>query len=233
MIQKTHDSLNPKFWDGLNLKTSVRKALLETAIEFHKFLKIKAGVKDVIITGSSSNYNYSEEFSDLDLHVLYDFGEVLSEESEVIDSTDELVAEYLNAKKAIWNDRYDVTINNTTVEVYAQDSNDDTHVASGVFSIVTNKWVKQPQQKEISVDEDLVQQKFESLERLIQHTIKSNIDPSKLKEKIRKFRRAGLDSIEGEFSVENLAFKLLRRKGVLEKLYDYDIERVNKTLSIT
>jgi len=39
-----------------------------------------------------------------------------------------------------------------------------------------------------------------------------------LKEKIKKMRRAGLDR-SGLFSPENLAFKMLRRSGHIEKLF--------------
>ena len=39
----------------------------------------------------------------------------------------------------------------------------------------------------------------------------------RVKDKIMKMRKAGLES-EGEYSIENLAFKVLRRKGLLGKL---------------
>ena len=44
----------------------------------------------------------------------------------------------------------------------------------------------------------------------------------KMKEKLGDMRRAGLER-SGEYSAENLAFKLLRRTGYLKKMYDaYD-----------
>ena len=43
-----------------------------------------------------------------------------------------------------------------------------------------------------------------------------------MKEKLGDMRRAGLER-SGEYSAENLAFKLLRRTGYLKKMYDaYD-----------
>ena len=42
----------------------------------------------------------------------------------------------------------------------------------------------------------------------------------RVKDKIMKMRKSGLES-EGEYSVENLAFKVLRRKGLLGKLNQY------------
>ena len=45
--------------------------------------------------------------------------------------------------------------------------------------------------------------------------------------KIKDFRKSGLDCEDGEFSVGNLVFKLLRRNGYIEKVmkikrYAYD-----------
>ena len=42
---------------------------------------------------------------------------------------------------------------------------------------------------------------------------------ARLKEKIKQMRRTGLDR-EGLYSPENLAFKMLRRSGDIQKLFD-------------
>ena len=54
----------------------------------------------------------------------------------------------------------------------------------------------------------------------------------KLKEKIRKFRKAGLDRA-GEFSSENIAFKALRRNNYLEKLSNLKHMGYDKLMSKT
>ena len=54
---------------------------------------------------------------------------------------------------------------------------------------------------------------------------------SHLKEKLKKFRNCGLEK-DGEMSVENLVFKLLRRNGYVEKLYDIPTEVIDKKLSM-
>ena len=54
----------------------------------------------------------------------------------------------------------------------------------------------------------------------------------KLKEKIRKFRKAGLDRA-GEFSSENIAFKVLRRNGYLETLSSLKHMAYDKLMSRT
>jgi hypothetical protein len=52
----------------------------------------------------------------------------------------------------------------------------------------------------------------------------------KLKEKIQKMRKAGLETI-GAYSVENLAFKVLRRTDYLGKLSDAKRKAYDSMLS--
>jgi hypothetical protein len=50
-----------------------------------------------------------------------------------------------------------------------------------------------------------------------------NID--RIKKKIKNMRRAGLESPLQEFSVENIAFKILRRNDTLGFLNDWNLPR--------
>jgi hypothetical protein len=59
----------------------------------------------------------------------------------------------------------------------------------------------------------------------------SKILIQKYKDKIKKFRKCGLDK-GGEYSTENLVFKVLRRNGYIEKLYDFENELMDKRLSM-
>ena len=59
---------------------------------------------------------------------------------------------------------------------------------------------------------------IDSLERLSPTTAYERA--SVLKDKIKKLRKCGLET-GGVFSTENLAFKMLRRKGYLKKLNDF------------
>ncbi len=52
-----------------------------------------------------------------------------------------------------------------------------------------------------------------------------------LKAKIKKMRQSGLDR-EGEYSYENIAFKVLRRSGYLERLSDLETKAYDKSLSL-
>ena len=54
---------------------------------------------------------------------------------------------------------------------------------------------------------------------------------NKIKERLKNFRQAGLDK-DGEYSLENLAFKDLRNTGYLEKLSNLKNSFIDKTLSL-
>ena len=54
----------------------------------------------------------------------------------------------------------------------------------------------------------------------------------RLKKKIRNMRRAGLESERQEFSIENIAFKILRRNGTLEKLNDLKIKAYDDMMTV-
>ena len=52
------------------------------------------------------------------------------------------------------------------------------------------------------------------------------------KEKIRKMRQAGLDSERGVYSVKNIAFKVLRRNGYLERLSNVKTQSYDRVMSL-
>ena len=54
---------------------------------------------------------------------------------------------------------------------------------------------------------------------------------AKIKQKIQKMRKTGLETI-GAYSVENLAFKVLRRNDYLEKLSNAKRKAYDKMLSL-
>ena len=70
--------------------------MLMIADDFFETLNVGwVDIDDIILTGSLANFNWSK-FSDVDLHILVDFGEV--------DENEELVKEYFNSKKNLWNE---------------------------------------------------------------------------------------------------------------------------------
>jgi hypothetical protein len=228
-IQRT---LNPKIWtpEG-KLKPEIRQQLLKIADDFLESLEIPwVDSHDVTFTGSLANYNWSE-YSDVDLHVLIN-------RSQVADKP-ELVDEYLAAKKSIWNDEHDIRIYGYEVECYAQDINEE-HTSSGVYSVEDDKWLVKPSKEKPQIDKKMVKRKASQIMSKMDDIIELNNkgqheevlrEYEKLWEKVKTMRQSGLDRA-GEFSYENIVFKVLRRTGYIEKLIDTKIDSYDKINSI-
>ena len=211
---KTQDTLEPNFWPlGKKLRPSIRKRLIEIAQDFYDSLEIDADLKDITFTGSLANYNWSPH-SDVDLHLIVDYKDV--------EADPELAKDYFNAKKSLWNRIHDILIDGYEVEVYVQDENEP-HTSTGVYSVMNDDWITKPNPEQIDRAKQLYKQnKYTDALQYI----------DKLKEKIRKFRKAGLDRA-GEFSSENIAFKVLRRNGYLETLSSLKHMAYDKLMSRT
>jgi predicted nucleotidyltransferase len=222
-------SLNKDIWKDSALKGSVRTALANIAEEFISFLGVEVTVKDIIFTGSLANYNYTD-YSDIDLHVIIDFEEV--------DENLELVRDFMNAKKSLWNTRHDIMIYGHEVEMYAQDADEALHASdAGIFSIQQDLWINKPSHAVSYKDVDIksVKRKVVKLQKKIDKiTSAKYIDIDKLdtlKGKIKNMRQSGLER-DGEFSVENLTFKVLRRTGYIQKIFDEKNKAFDSALSL-
>jgi predicted nucleotidyltransferase len=213
--------------DDYEMRDDIRKKLLKVANNFMDFLGIKFFIHDIVLTGSLANYNWSE-FSDVDLHILIDF--------EDTKYNTKLLKEFFDSKKGLWNDTHDVKIKGYDVEIYVQDVNEP-HVSSGVYSILNNKWDVKPEMTKPNIDDRKIIEKGEEYANLIDKVVKDSkkSDVTKeiddIKNKIKKFRQCGLES-GGEYSYENLTFKLLRRNGYMKKLLDLKTKVTDNKLSI-
>lgn len=221
-----HKELNPKLWDGDRLKPEVLEKMRQIAEHFVKFLDVpKLKVEDIIMTGSSANYNWTGS-SDIDLHIVIDIKKMGVE-------CKEFTTELFDAKKDVWADKYDITIYGLPVETYVQDSAEP-HVSSGEFSIKNNKWIKEPKYSPPDVDTSEVKTKANYFKRAIDKVVKNDVgyqQAKSIKKKIKNYRNAGLQK-EGEFSTENLVFKELRNSGYLGKLSDYIKDETSEELSL-
>lgn len=214
------DDLNPKLWDGFEINVKVREDLLTIAQDFYNSTELQSEIKDVVLTGSLANYNWSEKYSDYDLHILIDFREI----NEDI----ELVKKYCDSVKNIWNKEHDITIEGYEVEVYIQDISEP-HKSTGIFSLLNNKWKVKPEKIEFEPDEDMIAEKGKSVMMMVDD-LEEQVDEDKYDmfveklrkvwEKVKNYRKSGLESEGGELSLGNLVFKLLRRSGYISKIMD-------------
>jgi predicted nucleotidyltransferase len=217
-------------WDEEALKEAIRSKLLQIAEEFWNSLEVEADIKDITITGSIANYNWTD-FSDIDLHIIVDFTQIPFEK--------DLVGDFFKAKASLWNRKHDIFMSGHQVEIYIQDFNEPHH-STGVFSLQDNSWVVKPERKNIAFDDNLVAKKANMLADQIEraqdfleeknYTLAYDFS-DKLKEKIRNFRKSGLED-GGEYSPENLAFKILRNSEYLGLLDDVYVQSYDKMMSL-
>lgn len=230
------DELNPDIWDSpedaksANLKKEIRERLLKVAQIFIDYLDKDFFVHDIIFIGSLVGYNWSE-FSDFDIHVVYDSSEF---EGEV-----ELHKELFRLKKTVFNAAHDIRIKGFETELYAQDINEPEESA-GSYSILNNEWIRIPEKNSFKIDKKILKQKSQQWMDIIDGVLENAEDEDlesaislvkKYREKLRKYRTCGLKK-EGEFSYENLVFKFLRRNGYINKLENFKNEIADKKLSL-
>ena len=226
------DSLSDQIFEGsdgkFSMRDDIRKRLVEISNDFIESFGVEFFIHDVTLTGSLSNYNWSK-YSDVDLHIIIDFDET--------EYPMNLVKEFFDAKERVWNEKHDIKIKGFDVEVYVQDLKQE-HVSSGVYSILHNKWLIEPERNEPNIDDRMILQKGEhyakQIDSLIKKSNKTNVLQmiDDLRKKIKTFRQSGLEQ-GGEYSYENLTFKLLRRNGYFGKLIKLKKDITDKKLSIT
>jgi predicted nucleotidyltransferase len=226
------DELNSEIWNNedMSMHSDVRQSLIDIANEFIEFLGLPIFVSDITMTGSLANYNWSK-FSDVDLHVMYDFDES--------GDNKELIKELFKLKKTLFNSTHDITVKGYEVELYVQDLN-ESHFSTGVYSVLFNEWIEEPSKEEVKIDEERLQEKVQSwmdkIDNLLDTVEDEDLDQAletidKFKDQLKKYRSCGLES-EGEYSYENLVFKFLRRTGYIQKLFDFTNELMDKNLSL-
>lgn len=225
------NNLNPKLWhmdeDGHRLDEQVRKMLLKVSTDFIKNLKedheLNIKIHDIVIIGSVANYNWTD-YSDIDLHIVVDF--------DSLDMNKDDAQTMFDAIKTAWNLKHNIKMKGHDVEVYIQDKSHEA-VSTAEYSVLNNKWVKEPKKEDPKFNKDLIKRKYKEYKKQINDLVKSK-DEAKLKkllEKLYKYRQAGLDS-GGELSEENIVFKILRAFGHLDKIKDGISSIYDKKMSV-
>jgi len=197
--------LNPKLWKDESLKPEIKQKLMKIAEKFEGFVGIPLEVVDYTITGSNANYTWTQ-YSDLDLHII------------VKGTPDDKERELYNAKKALWAEEHNITIKGLPVECYVQGQEEEHH-STGVYSIIADQWIEKPKKVKPNVNDAAIEAKQNSLVHNIELALASK-DPTtlrKVKDKIRDMRKAGLEKA-GEWSTENVVFKILRNLGLIDKM---------------
>jgi hypothetical protein len=200
-------TLNPKIWQGQDLKPAVQEKLMEIAQAFKDFIGVDITVIDITVTGSNANYTWTA-YSDLDLHLIVPGTPTDSER------------ELYSAKKALWGETRNIRIKGLPVECYVQ-GNDEEHHSTGVYSVKDQQWLKEPKKVKPRVSDSAVTVKHQEMAWLIGQALDTNDlrAMTRIKDRVTTMRKSGLAQA-GEWSVENLVFKLLRNQGLIDKLAD-------------
>lgn len=215
-----NESLCPRVWDfngssGYSMKPEVRKTLLSIATDFVKTdisgNELALPVKDIVLLGSLTNFNWTP-YSDFDLHIVVDFGNLDMSKIEA-----QLLVDGL---KNSWNKNHAITIKGHPVELYVQDVSAEPHSMSS-YSVKSGKWIEPPVKSKPKIDKEYIKKKHATAKSRLDDLFK---EPTEKKleaelDRIYNMRQAGLDD-GGEFSEENLVFKILRAQGYLDKLKD-------------
>ena len=236
---KVQDKLNPNFWKNEKLDSRVRLKLLDIADDFTDFLNVDwVKPEDITMTGSLANYNWSKEYSDIDLHIIIDYKKV--------DDRIEFVREYFKSKKELWNQEHEnLKIFGYPVELYVQDKNEK-HNSSGVYSLEKNEWIEKPQKKEptksnLRKAEQNAESWIEKIDKIMNRYYPDATDSEKENilnkldstfNDIKNSRRKSFSNGKDEMNKDNLTFKMLRRNGYLDKIHNKKVEIYDDLMSI-
>lgn len=232
------NELNPKFFVNGKLNSRIRLRLLDIADDFIDTLGVKwVKHEDIYLTGSIANYTWSK-YSDIDIHIVYDFDKVFGKK--------EFVREYFDMKKYSWSDEHGkLTIHGYPVELYVEDISDESD-STGVYSIERDEWLVEPEELDMSslnvsfvkkVSSD-VMNRIDSFEKQLKRTDDEHL-LEVLRKKVRRLlrvlkdiRQKSLKKDDGELSNGNVIYKVIRRTGHLQKLYDLESSIYDKINSI-
>jgi murein DD-endopeptidase MepM/ murein hydrolase activator NlpD len=234
---KLQDKLDPSIWllknGNYTMKPNIRRNLLEIAYDFIDSLNVDAVFSDVVVTGSLANFNWSK-YSDIDIHIIVDYNQFPKHSRELYD-------ELFRMKKTIHSNKHDITIYNYDVEIYVEDENVQIDTKNvGRFSILNDEWLTYPSKNNIKINVKNIKEKANQWMKIIDGVLDNIEDEDienakklidKYKTKLRKFRKCGIDK-GGEYSEENLVFKILRRNEYLDKLKNAKNKLIDKRFTI-
>jgi hypothetical protein len=203
--------LSPKIFNNQkNVKAIIRKKLIDLAYMYLRNYNLKdIKVLDIRMVGSLCNYNYNAS-SDLDLHITVDYSK--------ISDNKEFVLEYCKTLRKNWSQNNRIKIYGFPVEIFIEDKSVPMN-DKGVYSLLKNKWLNEPKKvsrEKINLDD--IKSLYIKYKRTIRDLLKSDDinEYNKFSDELGSFRKKGLSSEKGEYSDENIVFKLLRKYKKLD-----------------
>lgn len=133
-----HDELNPKLWEGTELKQEVKEKINFIVNEFIKNLQeddLSIQIDDILLVGSNCSYNYTKD-SDLDIHIL-------ANSDALKDCDQNIVSKLYSAYRTIFNKKFDIDFYGIPVEIFVE-TNESPRISNGVYSVMQEKWIKEP-----------------------------------------------------------------------------------------
>jgi hypothetical protein len=110
---------------------------------------------------------------------------------------------------------------------------DEPHHSTGVYSLTRGKWLVEPKKVKPALDDAAIEAKKDAvLAQIEQALLSKDLDKLRtVKDKITQMRKAGLERA-GEWSTENLVFKILRNLGLIDQITDKIRELEDAELSL-
>lgn len=239
-IKFHNHSLSPILWNKENqLKPDMRKKLnagLNYFIKLYKLDELK--LEDAVIMGSMANYDY-DRYSDIDVHLFY----TLPKESKT-NTTLQNALRYINVN---WEARHHITINGHTVNYFLDSRTDrlrnhkhDKQINLSFYSLKHNRWIIRPTYTPApKINLPKVREAYKSAKDQLNDIAmlynKKRFDQSlnesdKLLRTLTSTRNTALNT-EGRYAVANIAYKALRRTGVISDIRKYKSASSDQLLS--
>ena len=231
---KQHNALSRDIWETPEqVKLKVKLKLKRIANAFLRDHNIDPdAVEDIYFTGSLAGYNYHPD-SDIDLHIVVDFSKV----NQDLD----MVRDLFNSRRLVWNERHNITIFGHEVEIFIEDVNevyDDED--RPVYSLEKDQWVNTPKRLDRDFDYDSAIKKAGMISHQIglvqelmnqEKFVEAKRQATRIFGRLKRMRKAGLQR-EGAYSPENIAFKILRKRGEIDLLGDLKSASFDKMMSL-
>ena len=206
---KYHPTLNKKIWKNDKLKDGIKETLLEYAYKFAEFSNVPLNrIIDIVMTGGNCNYNYTK-YSDIDVHLICHVSDMDSDK--------------LYSNKVQWTNLHkELKLEGYPLEFYIESADNSKPKGQGVYSLLHDKWVSIPKHLdsvEVLTDPKVAEKIKGYITYIKKWLLKHGNEEQILdfKEKMWRGRSAGLEK-GGEFSVENVVYKDLRNRGLIDAL---------------